>query len=77
MIWDGNGYPVKRCCAKCRTPYNCGNARCVCHDDPAFGSERPDLAPSAHQEASGRLGDRYENPESLDDGFWNRPTRRK
>lgn len=20
-----------RCCARCRTPYNCGNARCRCH----------------------------------------------
>ena len=23
--------PRKRCCARCRTPYNCGNAECTCH----------------------------------------------
>lgn len=23
--------PKRRCCAYCRTPYNCGNARCGCH----------------------------------------------
>lgn len=23
--------PPRRCCAKCRTPYNCGNTKCRCH----------------------------------------------
>lgn len=21
----------RRCCAKCKTPYNCGNPACACH----------------------------------------------
>lgn len=21
----------RRCCARCRTPYNCGNPSCICH----------------------------------------------
>lgn len=21
----------RRCCARCRTPYNCGNPGCACH----------------------------------------------
>lgn len=23
--------PRERCCARCRTPYNCGNTACACH----------------------------------------------
>ena len=77
MIWDGNGYPVKRCCAKCRTPYNCGNARCGCHDEAGIGSERPDLVPSAPVQGSGVLADRYDTvtPQAVTEQ--NEPTRRK
>ena len=27
------GYFRGRCCAKCKTPYNCGNSGCACHAD--------------------------------------------
>lgn len=23
--------PQRRCCGKCKTPYNCGNKACPCH----------------------------------------------
>ena len=76
MVWDGNGYPVKRCCAKCRTPYNCGNARCACHDDPAFGSERPDLGAQGDFQGSGVLGDSCESSTAQAADFGNETTRR-
>lgn len=26
---------VGRCCAKCKTPYNCGSTTCTCHQKEA------------------------------------------
>lgn len=23
--------PTRRCCARCKTPYTCGNTACACH----------------------------------------------
>ena len=30
--------PKPRCCAACKTPYNCGNDACRCHEKDAGGS---------------------------------------
>lgn len=63
MIWDGNGYPVKGCCAACRRgtpafgPPVCGKPWCVCHEEAVIGSERPDLGPLGDDNGSGVLGD--------------------
>lgn len=38
----------RRCCARCRTPYNCGNPFCRCHPaDPAVEAQRARIAHEA------------------------------
>jgi hypothetical protein len=77
MIWDGNGYPVKRCCAKCRTPYNCAWSECPCHVSPAFVAGSDSLGAQGHETGSQALVDGFDSERGLDVIFTNTDTRRK
>ena len=39
-----HGYFEGRCCAACKTPYNCGDSGCHCHDDENRNGIRQRLA---------------------------------
>ena len=83
MIWDGNGYPVKRCCAKCVRgtkafgETSCGKPSCSCHVSAAFVAGTDSLGAQGHETGSQALVDRCDPAEALDAVFQNEPTRRK
>jgi len=65
----------RRCCARCKTPYNCGNPVCPCHagtpeDQAAWAAAFAEAAPEA-REARYHM-DHYRghrDPNGVDGGF--------
>ena len=83
MIWDGNGYPVKRCCAKCVRgtkafgETSCGKPSCSCHVSAAFVAGSDSLGAQGHETGSQALVDGFDSERGLDVIFTNTDTRRK
>lgn len=61
---------MSKCCARCKTPYNCGWKECPCHPhrNLSLGTSQPDLVRAA---AYAERHPTYASPE-----IWN-PTYRK
>ena len=83
MIWDGNGYPVKRCCAKCVRgtkafgETSCGKPSCRCHVSAAFVAGADSLGAQGHETTPQALVDGFDSAGALDAIFQNETTRRK